>query len=193
MHKTFGMRRGFGTALIIGSLSGSGVASAGEVSSDSHILGYQDTKTGTFHALASVVPDVVAPTTGTVQVTFNIKLVTPFAKGTVLNCNLSVSGTSLSTTAGTSTFYEEDAADSVAISGTSATCKVVIPYSWLVTPASATVIDSFSGSYSISAEATAAATGAAGTSLRSSSSSVFSTTKIPASGTTSSYTVNVTL
>jgi len=188
MTNILGMRRGFGTTWFMAALLGA--ATAADAASDGHVLGYQDTKTGTFHALAAVVPDVASPTTGTVQVTFNIKLVSTFAKGTVVNCNLSVSGTSLNETTETSSFYEEDAADSVAISGTAVTCKVIIPYSWLVAPASATVIDSFSGNYSISAIAT---TAAAGTSSRSSSSSVFSTTKIPTSGTTSSYTVNVTL
>jgi len=158
--------------------------------SNGHVLGYQDTKTGTFHALTAVVPDAATPTTGTVQVTFNIKLVTTFAKGTVLNCTLSVSGTSINETTGTSTFYDEYAADSVDISGTTATCKTTIPYSWLLTPAGGSIVDSFSGSYSVSATFASASPGV---SLRSTSSSVFSTTKIPASGTTSSYTVNVTL
>jgi len=165
-------------------------AATADASSDGHVLGYQDTKTGTFHALATVVPDAATPTTGTVEVTFNIKLVTTFPKGTVLECNVSLTGTSVIETTAASTFYIEEATGSVAISGTTAICKTTVPYSWLVTPASTTVVDSFSASYSVSAVST---TAALGTSLRSSSSSVFSTTKIPASGTTSSYTVNVTL
>jgi hypothetical protein len=167
----------------------SGVTAA-EGGSGSQVLGFQDTKTGAFHALAAVVPDAVSPTTGTVHVTFNIKLVTTFAKGTLIECSASVSGSSVSTTAGTDTFYEETGTDSVAISGTTATCTAVIPYSWLVPASSSTVVDSFSGTYSVTAVASPVAAGAV---TRSSSSSLFSTTKIPASGTTSSYTVNVTL
>jgi len=178
------------TTIFTAALMAATAASAADAVSNGHVLGYQDTKTGTFHPLTAVVPDAATPTTGTVVVTFNIKLVTTFAKGTVLACNLSVSGTAISETTGASTFYEEDTTDSVAISGTTATCKTTIPYSWLLTPASSTVVDSFSGSYSISA---VSSTAAVGTSERSSSSSVFSTSKIPASGTTSSYTVNVTL
>jgi hypothetical protein len=185
------MGNGFRLSLLTATCLCASVASASDAVSNGHVLGYQDTKTGTFHALTAVVPDAtVAPITGTVVVTFNIKLVTTFAKGTLLNCDVSLSGSSVSETTGASSFYEEEATDNVAISGTTATCKTTIPYSWLLTPASSTVIDSFSGSYSVSAVATTAAVGVA---LRSSSSSVFSTSKVPASGSTSSYTVNVTL
>jgi hypothetical protein len=173
------------------SLLGVTAAAAGDGAPESHVLGFQDSKTGVFHALTAVVPDAtVSPTTGTVHVTFNIKLVTTFAKGTVLGCTASVSGTSVNTTTGTDNYYEETATDSVAISGTTATCTAVIPYSWLLAAASSTTVDSFSGTYSVTASATAATPGAV---TRNSYSNLFSATKIPASGTTSSYTVNVTL
>jgi len=187
------MCQGSGAALILASLLGVSAASAAaaaEGGTTSQVLGFQDTKTGTFHALAAVVPDAVSPTTGTVHVTFNIKLVTSFAKGTLIQCSASVDGSSVNTTTGTDTVYEETATDAVAISGTTATCTAVIPYSWLVAASSSTVVDSFSGTYSVTAVATPVAAGAV---TRSSYSSLFSTTKIPASGTTSSYTVNVTL
>jgi len=155
------------------------------------VLGFQDSNTGAFHALTAVVPDAtVTPITGTVHVTFNIKLVTAFAKGTVLQCTASVDGTSVNTTSGTDNYYEETATDNVAISGSTATCTAVIPYSWLFTAASSTTVDTFSGTYSI---AVIAAAGTAGAVTRGSSSNLFSATKIPASGTTSNYTVNATL
>jgi len=176
-------------AVILASVLGATAASAD--SSGSRVFGYQDTKTGTFHALTAVVPEAVAATTGTIHVTFNIKLVTAFPKGTLLNCNASVIASSLNETALTTTTYEESASDSVAISGTTATCTAVIPYSWLLTPAGSTVSDTFSGSYTVSAIAGSATVGTP--MLRSSSSSLFTTSKIPASGITSAYTVNVTL
>jgi len=190
MTNGFVMRRGVRMTLLLAALIGATAASAAEVLSDGHVFGYQDSKTGGFHALTAVVPDAASPTTGTVHVTFNIKLSTTFPKGTVLNCNLDLAGSSVSTTTGTATTYQESVTESVAISGTTATCTAVIPYSWLVAPASGTVIDSFSGSYSVNVSAD---TAAAGATSRSSSSNVFTSTKIPASGTTSTYTVNVTL
>lgn len=177
--------------IAMASLFGVTAAAAGDGASENRVLGFQDAKTGSFHALTAVVPDAtVSPTTGTVHVTFNIKLITTFAKGTVLGCTASVSGTSVNTTTGTDNDYEETATDSVAISGTTATCTAVIPYSWLLAAASSTTVDSFSGTYSVTAAATSATAGAV---TRSSYSNLFSATKIPASGTTSNYTVNVTL
>jgi hypothetical protein len=186
-----GILQGCGAVIAMVSLLGVTAAGAADGAPESRVLGFQDTKTGAFHALTAVVPDAtVSPTTGTVHVTFNIKLVTAFAKGTVLLCTATVSGTSVSTTVGTQNYYEETATGSVTISGTTATCTAVIPYSWSLAAASSTTVDSFSGTYSVTAESTATTPGAV---TRSSSANLFSATKIPASGTTSSYTVNVTL
>jgi len=171
-------------------LMGATAAFAADSPTAGRVLGYQDTETGTFHALAAVVPDAASPTTGTLHVTFNIKLVTAFPKGTLVNCSASLIGSSFSLTAGTGNSYQESGADSVAISGTTATCTVVIPYSWLVTPPGTGVTDSFSGSYGVSAAAGNASTGGMS---RSTGSTLFTSTKIPANGTTSVYTVNVTL
>jgi hypothetical protein len=159
----------------------------------SHVIGIQDSQTGAFRPLNIVVPDAstTTPTTGTVEVTFNIKLVSTFAKGTLLQCSANLTGDVVSETTATSTFYGENATEGVDISGTTATCSAKIPYSWLLPASSSSNVDSFSGSYSVAAVVTT--TPATGLRQRSSSGSFVSTTKIPASGSTSKYTVNVTL
>jgi hypothetical protein len=156
------------------------------------VVGIQDSQTGTFRPLTVVVPDAstTTPTTGTVEVTFNFKLVSTFTKGTLLDCSATLSGSVVSETSGTSTYYVESALDAVDISGTSATCTVNIPYSWLLPASSSSTIDSFTGGYSVSSVATTSTTGLR---ERSSSGSFVSSNKIPASGSTSKFTVNVTL
>jgi hypothetical protein len=117
--------------------------------------------------------------------------VSTFTKGTTLQCSATLSGSVISETAGTSTIYEESALEGVDISGTTATCTVNIPYSWLFPASASSNIDSFVGGYSVSGLATSTAT--TGLRQRSSSGSFVSSNKIPASGSTSKFTVNVTL
>jgi hypothetical protein len=160
-----------------------------------HVLGYQDTQTGTFHALGRAVVDAsTTPTTGTVDVTFNIKLVTTFAKGTTINCAINLTGVAENTTTFTAVTYEETSASPATITGSTATCTAAIPYSWLIPAASTSEVETFSGGYTVSAyPATTSTTTLLTSAYRSSSSGFVSLKAVPASGTVSKYTVNVTL
>jgi hypothetical protein len=180
---------------VLATLTLSAAAHAGPGTNGARVLGYEDPQTGRFHPLPTAVAEATTtPTTGTVEVTFNIKLVTAFAKGTTINCSIDLSGLVENTTTFTATTYEETAGSPATISGSTATCAATIPYSWLVPAASSTTSESFSGSYTVSAyPATTSTTTLLTSAYRSSSSSFVAATAIPASGTVSKYTVNVTL
>jgi hypothetical protein len=170
-------------------------AHAGTGPNAPRVLGYEDPQTGKFHALTKVVPDATtAPTTGTVEVTFNIKLVTTFPKGTTISCGIDVTGNVENTTTFTYIGYYESAASTATISGSTATCSTTVPYSWLLPAASSTESPSFGADYTVTAypATTTAQTFAIGV-YRQSGSSIFESAAIPPSGTVSKYTVNVTL
>jgi uncharacterized Zn-binding protein involved in type VI secretion len=170
-------------------------AAHADTATTARVFGYQESQTGQFHALNHAVPDATTtPTTGTVEVTFNIKLVTAFAKGTTINCSIDVTGTAENTTAFTVVTYVETAGSPATISGSTATCTATLPYSWLIPAASTTEIESFSGGYTVSAYPAVTSTTTILTSAyRSSTSNFVSLKAVPASGTVSKYTVNVTL
>lgn len=116
------------------------------------MFGYQDTKTGTFHALSKAAVDAAtSPTTATAtfDVTFNLKLISTFAKGTTAYCEAFVTVTSFNETTDKEVSYEEEATGSVALSGSTATCTATIPYSWLLPAASSTVQETLGGSYTV--------------------------------------------
>jgi hypothetical protein len=166
------------------------------------ILGYKDAATGVFHPAASsthAAPDAtVAPTTGTFEVTFNIKIVSSFPKGSVIGCETSVQfdaeeTLSVSPYVLTLAQYSEGASTSVDVSGSTATCTVTIPYSWIIPSLTSASIVTLSGGYDVTVVPQSSSTTAAVFDSRESSSSIFDLTKVPATGTTSKYTVNVTL
>jgi len=185
-------------SLVIGSFIGAAsVAPAFAVTkSSAATLGYQDPETGVFHPLKTTVPDATTtPTTGTVKVTFNVKLATTFPKGTTLLCTASITAVVINTTAGTESEFSESVDDGVALSGTTATCSTTIPYSWLIPNTSGALVETFTGSYILSA-VVATSTGAPATTglvTRTSTGAFAAASTIPASGTSSTYTVNATL
>lgn len=170
------------------------------------IFGYQDVETGDFHPLPRVDPEVTgaaSPTTGSYQVTFNITLKSSFPSGTRIGCEIVVDETSLVTVTtpvpSTSlSSYTETAESTVAAgaAGSKVTCVADLPYSWII-PASAggtTVRTTVGGSYSVSAiYASGTGTTTATVKERSSSSQLAISTKVPATGSTTSLTVNATL
>jgi hypothetical protein len=168
---------------------GSVAAQADTTAPAARVYGYEDTETGTFHAARRAVADATTttPTTGTVEVIFDIKLVIHFPKGTPLSCSIYLGVSETNTTTFVSAGYGETAAASVAIDGTTATCSLRIPYSWLL-PAGKGETASFTGTYTVSATPTATTYES-----RSSNGTFVSTDVIPASGATSKYTVDVTL
>ncbi len=119
----------------------------------SKILGFQDTKTGTFHPLGTSAEalDPAATTTysGTIEVTVNITLKTALPSGDVIACSVDAVASSESETTATSVAYDDSAASLATVSGSSATCKVNIPFSWVLGTPSTTVIDTLDASLDV--------------------------------------------
>lgn len=185
-------------AAIALSVTFAGAVTAGaqsESSQDRRIYGYQDSQTGVFHAIDEVTPDAATtPTfTGTIEVTFHITIKSHFSKTPIIECGVGAVASSIgaSSSGATVVDYTEEGYSSGTASSSTATCVVTIPYSWTLPQASATVHDSVTASYSVSATTGTAATG--GYTLRSEGSSVLSLKQIPASGTVTKSTINVTL
>jgi hypothetical protein len=153
------------------------------------IYGYQDPQTGEFHALKpAATPDATtAPTTGTVEVTLKITLKTAVPKGGSVICGISL-GVEKIFSDGTDSSYEESAATVATVSGSAATCTMTIPYSWIITPGTA-LEESFGGGYNAEILTETAEPGI----LRGSDGTYASATTVPASGTTTKYTEDVTL
>jgi len=159
------------------------------------VLGYQDPETGLFKPLEKAVPEATtAPVTGTIELVMTITLKTPVPTGGKVACGSSVSASSISLTTAQVTTYEESASVLATVSGATATCTVNIPYSWLIPPTSSTVQNSLVGSYTAEIVGPSSTTVVLTSPFARLSSSEFLTSKtIPASGTTSKFTVAVTL
>jgi hypothetical protein len=147
------------------------------------VLGYFDPQTGTFRPIpAPAAGDADAPAattfTGTINVTLTITLKT--AGLATVSCSQGVTVVDGTTAP---VFYSES--DSVAATGSGTrTCKLSIPYSWSLTTQSS---DSMSTTYTV------IGIGSTGTSQRSSTMSPLDTRKVPANGTITNLTANVTL
>jgi len=178
-------------------LSAGSTAAIAQTSSHTNkpVLGYQDPETGVFKPLEKVVPEAAtAAVTGTIELTMTITLKTPVPTGGKVACSSGVSAISISLTTAQATTYEESASAFATVSGATASCTINIPYSWLIPPSSTTVQNSLTGSYTAEIIGPASTTVIVTSPFARSSSSEFLTSKtIPATGTTSKFTVNVTL
>ena len=168
--------------------------SACAVSPQKHVLGYQDPQTGAFRPLLHEVPDANAvAVTGTIKLTLTITIKSVFPAGSKLTyaCGAGLLESSVNLTTDTATLYEEEASSVATVNGNTATCTLTIPYSWIVPAASPTVDTTFTGSYSVNVinnDGTATSTV-----LRSTLGYFLSQTTVPASGTTTTAAVSVTL
>ncbi len=141
----------------------------------SGILGYLDPHTGAFRPASlpgDASPAASTVVAGTFKLTLTIDAVTP---ASAVSCSLQV--TAFSSTG----LIEETAGTSASVSGGKATCDVTLPYSWRSPTASAST--PITVSYTI-----VSATG-----QRLSSQGVASLSKVPANGSTTSYTINATI
>jgi len=152
------------------------------------VFGYQDQATGAFHPVSTMAPDTtITPTTGTIELTLTITLKTALPKGGGINCGADLSA-SAETSASVGLWLEESYSEAT-VSGSTATCTVAVPYSWLIPAASRTTI---SGTYYVEmAKAPGTVPGASGTVRL--SNGPFLSGSIPASGTTTSIAQGVTL
>jgi hypothetical protein len=105
------------------------------------VFGFQDSRTGTFHPLGTApdISDAAAATTtytGTIETTVTVTLKTALPKGGTVACRVEADPTSEGVSG--DVFYEETATAIATVSGSTATCKVNIPFSWLLfTPSTA--------------------------------------------------------
>jgi hypothetical protein len=189
-------------AILLGSgmlLAGASTATGQQPGAEpKKVFGYMDPKTGTFVAATPMAhPDAstTPATTGTITLTITMKLVTAFPAKSTIGCALNLQALSLTvnptTFASAEAIWEESAASSATISGSTATCKVSIPYAWVLPAASA----STGTTNTLSAGFVVTASNAASTPsvLRVSTQSLIEGEAVPATGSVSSYTANVTL
>jgi hypothetical protein len=122
------------------------------------IFGFQDSKTGIFHALgnSAEIADPTAATTtytGEIEATVTITLKTALPKGGTIACTVGATAISDSETTDATVGFVESATSVATVSGSTATCKVNIPYSWvLFTPSTsktAPVVNTLSGSLDV--------------------------------------------
>jgi hypothetical protein len=147
------------------------------------ILGYLDPHTGAFRPVPAVAEDSLAPAaatfTGTINLTITVTLKTTGLTNIICSEEVSVPD-------GTTSFSSFAESNTVAATGTGTTrtCKLSIPYSWLLTNQAS---DNMSTSYTV--------VGSTGTAMPQRSSSHFplDTRKVPANGAITNLTAAVTL
>jgi len=177
-------------------LCGSVLASAQNETQHKKIVGYQDAETGQFHPLDKEVPEATttAPTTGEYEVTFTITLKSAVPTGGTVLCGTTIIVTAESLSTGAASEYTENSYAVAKVSGTTATCTVNTPYSWLLPAASSTTEVLIGGDYTLSILPASSTTLTLATlEGRSSSSSFLSAKAVPATGTTTKLSVSATL
>ena len=156
------------------------------------VLGYVDPATGKFHlATPESTPDAdiaatVAPTTGKLVFSFIIRIASSVPSSDAIVCVADSTALERPTATNPRAVYLEEASAVGSRSGSTATCTVSIPYSWLLaTPAS----DTLTLHYAVGAgTSTAVAINVARKSAHQ-----LPVTKVPATGATTTATFNVTI
>lgn len=156
------------------------------INKDAHrgVLGYFDPQTGTFKPLGEAAPvdeapPPVSPTTGTFVFKLTITLKSSNLASSTVVC--SAVADVFPTTSANDTYFETASIEASA-SGTTRTCTVTIPYSWVLTAASS---DEVTLSYGVEAIGSSDASRSSGHTI--------GTIKVPASGATTTETFAVTL
>jgi len=154
------------------------------------VLGYQDPETGTFQPLIRALPDTsTSPTTGTVELTLTISLKTALPKGGTVVCSAYLYAYSQNLSNYTVTDWSEEAYSLATVSGSTATCTVNVPYSWIIPVNSSNVSNTFSGDYLVEMlNATNVSPALIRTSL-----GPFVAGAIPATGSTTKYTLSLAI
>jgi hypothetical protein len=153
------------------------------------ILGYLDPKTGAFRPLVQRPVEeeeapALAPTTGTLVFNFTISIKSTNLGSDTIACTANASTNELAN----GFLASESASVKATVRGSTATCKVTIPYSWpLKTPA----IDTVSLDYTVGAVGAGTAT-VLGLPNRDSLQSLPSI-KVPLTGATTTETINSTI
>jgi len=155
------------------------------------IIGTLDPQTGAFKPLINptvvedleAAPEITTPTTGTFKVNFTITVKSTIPSADVIGC--SVTASTIDLTSGH--VIEEIAGVAATRAGSSATCTVTIPYSWVLTTP---LTDTVSLTYAITSPS--GGTGASAFPNRYSYQTI-SNGKVPVSGATTTINLNATI
>ncbi len=174
------------------SLSGAAIAQLSKP--DQPPAGVYHPKTHTFAARPHrlVVAEAVSPVTytGTFKFVFTVKLVTPVASGEELVCYAGAGVDDYDTSTDVYyNYYDEDAAAVAKVTGSTATCTVSIPYSWLLEYAST---DTVGYSYELEIVPTSTSSSLIDYGYRLHE-SLLPSSKVPATGATTTIAVSATL
>ena len=165
-----------------------GAAMAQQSTKPDQVPGFYNPKTHTFQVKIQpqVDPEAAAPKvyTGTLSYDVTVKLVTPVASGQELVC----SATALVEDVGGTGYYEETASTTAKVSGSTATCTVLIPYSWSLADGAT---DTVGISYSLEILPTTSSAALAFTSRD--HTSELAPIKVPATGTTTAIPISATI
>jgi hypothetical protein len=158
------------------------------------VFGYQDAKTGVFHPMLKIEPDLTtAPTTGTIELTITITLKTPVPTGGSVYCSTELDASSESETTFTGLDYIETSFSVAKVTGSTATCTVTTPYSWILPKASTTQTNALSAVYTVGIYPPTATPTVVDEENYRTSTGPFGGTTIPATGAITKYTVSATL
>jgi hypothetical protein len=175
-------------------LSLSGAVTAQQAKPDQPEVGVYHPKTHTYAARPHrlVVAEAVTPATytGTFKFVFTVKLVTPVASGEELICTADAGVDDYNTSTDVYyNYYDEDAAAVAKVTGSTATCTVDIPYSWSLEYASTDTVG-YSYELEIAPSTTSSSLIDFGYRLHE---SLLPSTKVPATGATTTIAVSATL
>lgn len=158
------------------------------------VFGYQDVKTGVFHPMNKIEPDVTtAPTTGTIELTITVTLKTTVPTGGSVYCSTELDATSQDDATFSIVDYIETSFSVAKVTGTTATCTVTTPYSWIIPKASATQTNALTGVYTVGILPPATTTSVIEEEDYRTSTGPFGGTTIPATGAITKYTLSATL
>jgi hypothetical protein len=148
------------------------------------VLGFFDPQTGAFRPAQTIGEDVEPAAVATFGGTINVTLTITVKTAGITNVTCTAEVTVLDGTTSFTNYFETD---TVAATGTGATrsCKLVIPYSWSL---ASQLTDFMSTSYHVSGGA-----GATGLPQRTAGRSPLDNRKVPANGTITNLTANVTI
>ena len=159
------------------------------------IQGYQDAETGVFHPQRhGVEPDAsVTPIAGTFEVSFVITLKSPVPKGASVYCGTDVEVDSYDNATDISNTWNVANYSVATVSGSKATCTVTSHYSWPI-PTSSAYENQVTGAYSVAiVPEPELYFGVVGMNQTNSNGPFLDLDKLPATGTITKATVDVTL
>ena len=175
----------FAIACLLGLLATSFAQNA-ETGKSSGVFGYMDPKTGLFHSLnrtpLAIEPEAITPTTG--KFVFNVTITVSSALPTTAVIECLVSGGVVGDPAGT---FTNTVTVTATRSGNTATCTLNVPYSWDLTTPTKDVV-----AFDLAVTASAGSPASASFYEETFTAPAI-TTKVPATGTTTTETIATTI